>query len=81
MMYSSLTETLLRSVVSGNAEMLCSGLLMFAISEPYWYQGFPSPYYTENHVKFRNVMRDFVEKEIKPNMDQWLKEGKGTDCR
>mmetsp|Transcript_4763 Transcript_4763/g.5889 ORF Transcript_4763/g.5889 Transcript_4763/m.5889 type:complete len:422 (+) Transcript_4763:122-1387(+) len=45
--------------------------------EPYWYQGFPTPYYTENHIKFRDVVRNFIETEIKPNVDTWLKEGKG----
>lgn len=33
--------------------------------EPYWYQGFSSPYYNEDHVKFRALCRKFVEEEIK----------------
>jgi hypothetical protein len=35
-------------------------------SQPSWYQGFPSPYYKASHVAFRKVVRDFVEKEMKP---------------
>ena len=45
--------------------------------EPYWYQGFGSPYYKESHVKLRATVRKFVEEELKPNVDQWIKEGKG----
>eukprot|EP01113_Clastostelium_recurvatum_P014904 TRINITY_DN1817_c0_g1_i2.p1 TRINITY_DN1817_c0_g1~~TRINITY_DN1817_c0_g1_i2.p1 ORF type:complete len:431 (+),score=99.77 TRINITY_DN1817_c0_g1_i2:34-1293(+) len=43
--------------------------------EPYWYQGFHSPYYTENHKRFRATLRKFVEEELKPNVDKWIKEG------
>ncbi|KAL0476429.1 acyl-CoA dehydrogenase [Acrasis kona] len=43
--------------------------------EPYWYQGGHSPYYTENHKKYRALVRDFVEREVKPNVDKWLKTG------
>jgi acyl-CoA dehydrogenase len=55
--------------------------------EPYWYvqlhtiltcpryQGGHSPYYHEGHKKFRAVVRKFVEEEIKPNVDKWIKEG------
>ena len=40
--------------------------------EPYWYQGFHSPYYRESHMRLRKQVRDFVEKELKPNMDEWI---------
>jgi len=43
--------------------------------EPYWYQGFPSPYYTEAHKAFRAKVRKFVEEEIRPNVEKWIKEG------
>jgi alkylation response protein AidB-like acyl-CoA dehydrogenase len=43
--------------------------------EPYWYQGGYSPYYREGHLKFRAVVRKFVEEEIKPNLDKYVKEG------
>eukprot|EP01095_Lingulamoeba_sp_RSL-Kostka_P014482 TRINITY_DN6325_c0_g1_i1.p1 TRINITY_DN6325_c0_g1~~TRINITY_DN6325_c0_g1_i1.p1 ORF type:complete len:417 (+),score=173.54 TRINITY_DN6325_c0_g1_i1:41-1291(+) len=43
--------------------------------EPYHYQGFPSPYYNENHIKFRAKVRKFVEEELKPNVDEWIKTG------
>lgn len=44
-------------------------------AEPYWYQGYHSPYYTESHLKFRAIVRKFVEEELKPNVDQWIKTG------
>jgi len=43
--------------------------------EPYWYQGYHSPYYHEGHKKFRAVCRKFVEEEMKPYVDQWIKKG------
>ncbi|KAL0478295.1 medium-chain specific acyl-CoA dehydrogenase, mitochondrial [Acrasis kona] len=43
--------------------------------EPHWYQGGYSPYYNDGHKKFRAVVRKFVEDEIKPNLDKWIKEG------
>jgi hypothetical protein len=49
-------------------------------AEPYWYQGFPSPYYTANHKAFRAKVRAFVETEIKPNVDKWIKEVCGMCC-
>jgi hypothetical protein len=46
-------------------------------TEPYWYQGFHSPYYTANHVAFRAKVRAFVESELKPHVDEWLDAGVG----
>ena|SRR3990167_4713041 len=43
--------------------------------EPYWYQGYPSPHYHEGHRKFRALVRKFVEEELKPNVDEWIKTG------
>jgi len=34
-----------------------------------------SPYYTESHVKFRKICRDFVENEMKPILDELLAKG------
>jgi len=45
---------------------------LFTFCEPSWYQGFPSPYYKESHVKFRDTVRHFVETELKPFVDEWL---------
>jgi alkylation response protein AidB-like acyl-CoA dehydrogenase len=45
--------------------------------EPYWYQGYFSPYYTAKHVAFRAKVRAFVERELKPNVDAWLESGLG----
>lgn len=44
--------------------------------EPAWYQGAPTPYYTESHAVFRRKCRDFVDEHIKPHMDGWLAAGK-----
>lgn len=44
-------------------------------AEPAWYQGKYSPYYTPSHVAFRAKVRAFVEKEIKPHMEDWLEAG------
>ena len=43
----------------------------------YWYQGFYSPYYRESHVALRKTVRDFVEREVKPNIDDWVASDKG----
>ena len=43
----------------------------------YWYQGFYSPYYRKSHVSLRKRVRDFVEKEVKPNIDDWVASDKG----
>lgn len=45
--------------------------------EPYWYQGFYSPYYRSSHVELRKRVRDFVEAEVKPNIDDWVQSDKG----
>ena len=41
--------------------------------EPSWYQGQHSPYYRESHVQFRAVVRQFVEEELKPHVDEWVR--------
>ena len=43
--------------------------------EPYWYQGFHSPYYRESHISLRNKVRVFVENELIPNVDEWIEKG------
>ena len=43
--------------------------------EPYWYQGYHSPYYHAGHREFRAKCRKFVEEEIKPNVDKWIETG------
>lgn len=39
--------------------------------EPGWYRGDPTPFYNENHVRFRKKVRDFVETHIKPFATKW----------
>eukprot|EP00854_Cymbomonas_tetramitiformis_P029285 gene29285-36449_t len=43
--------------------------------DPYWYQGMPTPYYKDTHIRFRALVRDFVEKEIIPYSEEWGKTG------
>jgi len=43
--------------------------------EPHWYQGYHSPYYGKGHRELRAKARKFVEEELKPNVDKWIKEG------
>jgi alkylation response protein AidB-like acyl-CoA dehydrogenase len=40
--------------------------------EPAWYQGGHSPYYNESHVAWRKTIRDFVDREMRPNAEQWI---------
>lgn len=44
---------------------------LVAFGDPYWYVSSCSPYYKETHIKFRNVVRFFVEKEIMPFCHEW----------
>jgi len=39
--------------------------------DPNWYQGNHSPYYTDKHVRFREVLRKFVEEHILPHVHEW----------
>ena len=44
-------------------------------AEPYWYRGFYSPYYNDLHRKFRLKVRNFVEKNIIPYVEEWDENG------
>ena len=52
-----------------------------AFCEPNWMQGFPTPYYNKSHEELRNKIRTFVENEIKPYYEDWIKSGKGLLSR
>ncbi|CEP15271.1 hypothetical protein [Parasitella parasitica] len=39
--------------------------------DPSWYQEWNSPYYNESHIKVRNTVRAWVEKEITPFCHEW----------
>ncbi|RIB04760.1 acyl-CoA dehydrogenase/oxidase [Gigaspora rosea] len=39
--------------------------------DPYWYQGFYSPYYNDSHYRLCAAMRQLVEKEIMPYTFEW----------
>lgn len=40
-------------------------------AEPGWYRGVPSPFYNESHVALRNRVRQFVDTELMPYVDEW----------
>eukprot|EP00913_Durusdinium_trenchii_P026529 g24889.t1 len=40
--------------------------------EPYWYQGYPSAYYSASHETFRAKCRSFVEAEVQPYLEEWI---------
>lgn len=46
--------------------------MMYA--EPNWYQFWDSPYYRADHVAFRNKVRAFVDKELRPYASKWDEE-------
>ena len=33
-------------------------------------------YFSEEHEMFRKSLRDFLKREVKPNLNQWEKDGK-----
>lgn len=39
--------------------------------DPIWYQRLKSPYYKDTHIQFRSRIREFVEKEIMPTLNEW----------
>ena len=40
-------------------------------AEPGWYRGIASPFYNESHALLREKVRNFVDKELIPFVDQW----------
>ncbi|KAF2207892.1 hypothetical protein CERZMDRAFT_50176 [Cercospora zeae-maydis SCOH1-5] len=44
-------------------------------SEPAWSHGIPSPYYNESHKKYRNALREYVNKNILPDALEWEEAG------
>jgi len=52
--------------------------LQIPFAEPYWYQGYHSPNFHDGHRAFRKKVREFVEKELIPYRDEWIKTGYPT---
>lgn len=44
---------------------------MVPYADPPWYQGYNSPFYGESHIALRQEVREFVDNEILPNVDEW----------
>lgn len=45
------------------------------LAEPYWYNTFASPYYTDSHREFRARVRQFVDTEVLPFVHEWDEAG------
>lgn len=48
---------------------------MIPYGDPSWYQGYHSNYYNETHVALRAEVREWVEDEIMPFVDDWEEAG------
>lgn len=48
---------------------------MIPYADPSWYQGHRTPYYKESHSKFRKEVRDWVEDNLEPYIDDWEEDG------
>eukprot|EP01125_Pyxidicula_operculata_P020348 TRINITY_DN750_c0_g1_i2.p1 TRINITY_DN750_c0_g1~~TRINITY_DN750_c0_g1_i2.p1 ORF type:complete len:427 (+),score=115.31 TRINITY_DN750_c0_g1_i2:39-1319(+) len=44
---------------------------MVPFGDPLWYQGWHSPYYNVSHNRYRAAVRQWVEKELMPYVDEW----------
>ncbi|KAI8983530.1 acyl-CoA dehydrogenase/oxidase [Pilobolus umbonatus] len=44
---------------------------MVPFGDPMWYQDWYSPYYNDTHRAVRNIVREFVEREIMPFTHEW----------
>ena len=44
-------------------------------AEPPWYSRDNSPYYNESHKRLRAWVREYVENELKPHVEEWEKMG------
>ncbi|KAK4634950.1 Acyl-CoA dehydrogenase AFT10-1 [Fulvia fulva] len=48
--------------------------------EPAWSHGIASPYYNESHKKSRNVLREYVDKNILPYALDWEEKGEAPEA-
>jgi hypothetical protein len=48
---------------------------MVPFGDPFYYQGFASPYYNETHYALRHAVRQFTDTYLTPNAGQWDEEG------
>lgn len=44
---------------------------LIPFGDPNYYQGYYSHYYTSKHIEFRNALRDWVDNEIIPYVNEW----------
>lgn len=48
---------------------------LIPFADPHWYQGLKSPHYKDTHVRFRHLVRSFVDRELIPYVGKWDEEG------
>lgn len=48
---------------------------MVPFGDPLWYQGWNVPYYKESHIRLREAMREFVDKNLMPYVHEWDEKG------
>ncbi|KAJ5788478.1 Acyl-CoA dehydrogenase N-terminal [Penicillium paradoxum] len=44
---------------------------LIPFADPSWYQGYASPYFNETHAALRDEVRQWVESEIEPYVNEW----------
>ncbi|KAF3059310.1 Acyl-CoA dehydrogenase [Daldinia childiae] len=69
------TKETKKAVVPSTAQQETEALEPFGalipFADPSWYQGFHSPYFNESHVALRAEIREWVERDIEPNVTEW----------
>lgn len=44
-------------------------------ADPAWHRRHDHPHYKESHFKLQRFVRDYVNREIAPNVEEWEKKG------
>ncbi|KAI1654353.1 acyl-CoA dehydrogenase NM domain-like protein [Daldinia decipiens] len=69
------TKETKKAVVPSTAQQETEALEPFGalipFADPSWYQGFHSPYFNESHAALRAEIREWVERDIEPNVTEW----------
>jgi hypothetical protein len=44
-------------------------------ADPAWHRRHDTPYYKESHYRLQRFVREYVDREIAPNVEEWEKQG------
>lgn len=44
-------------------------------ADPAWHRRHDHPYFKESHHKLQRFVREYVDREIAPNVEEWEKQG------